>query len=212
MHQGTFGESNHLLKIIQAEASKSQFRIDETDRAVVEAEKLKGNIQISRNNQQIINETSRYLKAIRKMLVEYNAQKKQRSLSAIYSAIYSAKSIIPDTDNVQLKVTKEEAMLVNDRDELINMIEGSAFRATLSFFIRSVILRNTDYLQTQLLDEPLTTLSVESSAALSKYLTVLSNDMQIILTEQKNEIFSESEGVVYEFKKSEGITRVRRID
>jgi ABC-type molybdenum transport system ATPase subunit/photorepair protein PhrA len=192
------------------EADRCQFRIDETEKAKVLAKKLQEDIALSRSNQKILTDTQDYLKAIKKKLVNYNAKKKERSMSAIYSAIYSAKSIIPDTTPVELKIEREDAMLINDRGDDVNLVEGSAFRATLSFFVRGVILRNTDYMQTMILDEPLTTLSAESSAGLSAYLPILAKEMQIILIEQKNEIFSNADSIVYNFQKAEGRTRVRK--
>lgn len=213
MYSGSVSKSNSLLKVMFSEAEKCKFKIEETKKAEEQRSKLEQSIRIGRSNLSYVDETTAYLKGIRKKIVSYNDKKRERSMSAIYSAIYSAKNIIPDTSHVELKVDKGAAMLINDRGDLVNLIEGSAFRATLSFFIRSVILRNTEYIPFMLLDEPLTTLSEESSAALSTYLPILAQDMLIILIEQKESIFSNSTGdTTYLFQKAEGRTRARRVD
>ena len=158
-----------------------------------------------------IEKMSSVLKATNKILAGYVADKKKKSMKGIYSGIYSAQTIIPDTTTVKLHVDAREAFLINDEGDDVNLVEGSAFRATLSFFMRGIILKNTNYIPFMVLDEPLTTLSEESSAALSNFLPIIANDMQIILIEQKDAVFSNSDEIVYEFKKSEGETRVRRL-
>lgn len=212
MYTGSTGNNSMLLKMMSGEINSCQTKIDETERSIKESEALRVRLDLSNKNQKVVNDTITYLKDKTKKLIAYNAKRKERSMSSIYSGIYSAKNIIPDTTPVALSVERESAGLVNDKGDDVNLVEGSAFRATLSFFTRSIILRNTEYMQSLVLDEPLTTLSAESSAALSAYLPILSKEMQIVLIEQKNEIFTTTDEVVYIFAKSEGKTKVRRGD
>lgn len=210
MYEGTGSNSNSILKVIKSEIDKCRTKIDETNRSVKETEMYRKGLDEARNNQQILQHTILYAKGKKKQLVEYNAKKKEKSLAGIHSAIYSAKTIIPDTVPVTMHITREEASLVNSKGDDINLVEGSAFRATLSLFTRLVVLNNTDYLKYVILDEPLTTLSPDSSALFSKYLPILSKNMLIVLIEQKDEVFLDTEGIVYDFHKSENATQVRR--
>lgn len=187
------------------------YKITQTRENVESRKKHEKAVDDAIANQMIASTTMDNLKKQIKRVATYNAKKKEKSMASIYSAIYAAKTIIPDTQEAHLNVQAGEAWFANERGQMVNLREGSAFRAILSFLSRGTILDNTPYEPFMLLDEPLSTVSVENSAQFSAYLPALANNKAIILIEQKNEAFSAIDCPTYIFEKSEGYTRVRRL-
>jgi DNA repair ATPase RecN len=209
VRRGTAGTISTILKIITHEISQCDIKISETEKSKDQTEKYRKQIKEAQSNKEVLEGTIEYVKAMRKEVVKYNTKKKEKSLNGIYAAINSAKAIIPDIVPVRLSMIRESACIVNEKDDDINLVEGSGFRATLSLFARSQTLMNTDYIKTMVLDELLMPLSPETSARASKYLPILARKAQIILIEQKNEVFLDADITIYDFKKSEDCTKVR---
>lgn len=153
-----------------------------------------------------------HLKQVQSKLIKYNNKKKENSMSGIYSSIYTAKSIIPDTADLTMSYDKnmERLKIVNDKGVTIDNITGCGFKELVSLLIRIVTLRNSDYILTLFLDESLFGLSPDNSAKISKYLNILAKNVQLIMIEQKNEIFTDVEGPVYTFNQIEGVTYIEK--
>lgn len=197
---------------LEREMSEVSYRIRKTNESNKKKEEIEKSIKTHKDEIFLINSLSRELKEIITPLLEYNADKQTKALAGIHAGISSARSIITDSFRVRLHIDKEQATLVNEHDDEVNLTEGSAFRAMNAFFMRDIILSNTNYLQFDIADEPLTTLSGISSSELSNYLPLLARNKQKILIEQKDEVFvNANEQNVYKFKKSEGRTHIEKI-
>lgn len=204
-------EIDVLNKLIE----RCEYRIKRTEEDKERKVSLMYAIDEVKKSIAVADKVNEELKVLERDLIEYNAKKEEEALAGIYAGIYSAQSIIPESNNIKLRISKESANLVtDDEDELnINLMEGSALRAMLSFFNRDNILENSEYESFAIYDEPLATLSPESSASLSVLFNILGKRKQIILIEQKPEAFSSIENLVkYSFTKVEGKTLIKRVN
>lgn len=139
-------------------------------------------------------------------LQDYNAQKKKDSLLAINSALSVANFVVPSSmKGIRFKIEGKEAWLENERGMDADRLEGSGYKATVSTYLRNVVLRaNPALLQFMILDEPLAKLSPESSAVFSTYIPLLAENMQLVWIEHKKEVFASVENkVVYNFFKND---------
>ena len=145
-------------------------------------------------------------------ILEFLNEKKKQGNMAVNAALLSARNVIPDSmDGVRLEVSDEEAWLEVGDGMLVERMEGGGFRATLSLFMRKLALSSSpDTEQILIIDELLSKLSTESSAVISQYLPLLAQKSQIIIIEQKPEVYSQLNGVRYHFFLTEGETSVRK--
>ena len=80
-----------------------------------------------------------------------------------------------------------------------------------SAFLRAVVLgANPDNLQTLLLDEVFSLVSIPNSSTLSLYLNILTQDFQIISIEQKPQVYSNIDCVMYTFTKDNEFSEVSK--
>lgn len=145
---------------------------------------------------------------------EYLGEKKKSGNMAVNAALMSARNVVPDSmEGIHLVVDGDEAWLESADGMLMERMEGGGYRATVSLFMRKVALTANDgALQFLLLDELLAKLSPESSAIVSQYLPILAQDCQMILIEQKAEVYSQINCKRYHFFLAEGETIVREED
>lgn len=201
-----------LIGQLETKMADVSYKIRQTNESQSRKASIEANIKEKQTEIFVATKLNQELDRILKPLKDYNAEKQEKAISGIHAGIASVRSIITDSFKVALEIDKETAMLVNEHEDEINLTEGSAFRAMNAFFMRDILLSNTNYLQFEILDEPLTTLSGPSSAEFSNYLPLLSRNKQKILIEQKDEAFVNTQGhTVYKFKKSEGRTRVEKL-
>lgn len=142
--------------------------------------------------------------------------KRQRTVrDAVYSGFYSVKNIIPNASKVDLDIGPDSVRLVtnvNGTPLSICKRDGSAYNSMLAFYSTVNLLRMSDFLNFMLMDEALSVVSANKSEEFSKYLPFLAKGMQMILIEQKDEIFVQSGDIVeYNFKKVDNVTQIRRI-
>lgn len=150
-------------------------------------------------------------KELLKRITEYLNEKKSKGLQAVYSAIYSARNIIPNTSDIELVIDKETAYFANIKGFNVDSVEGSAFRAIISLFTRDRFLKAMPQrIQTVLLDEALATLDQENSAKVSKYVELIAEKSPIIMIEQKDAVFETVKHTCYSFRNTEGVTTVRK--
>lgn len=201
-----------ILKELENVEYVSGYRAKLTRENMEKHKQLEAKIKKNETNKAIVSTTLLNVSEQLKLVDEYNAKKRDKSMSSIYAAVYTARSIIPETENIKLMLKPGRAWFATEEGLCVNLTEGFGFKAILSLLSRSVILDNTNYLNFMLLDEPLTTVSTEKSAKLSKYLPVLAKNKQIILTEHKEEMFTSTDNcVTYLFSKEHGETVVRRL-
>lgn len=212
MYEGSMGKDTDTLDRLKQKISLCEIRISETEKRRRLKEKLEKEIADITLTYDLLDKGEKDLKKKRKDTLEYIGEKKAKASSAIEATFYATNSLIPSSSYTRLKIKNDQVSLVDEQNLPIELLEGSAHRATQSFFVRSAVLRNSKYMPFMLLDEPLATLGPESSASFSKYLPPLCKHMQIILIEQKPEIFADAEDVIeYNFKNSGGVTTVRRV-
>ena len=133
----------------------------------------------------------------------YIAERKKESMQNINNALRLAGEIIKDsTEGIYFKLDGDEAWLSTPDDLEVDDVEGGGYRQISSTFLRSVVLAaNANTLNTVLLDEIFSLVSPENSAALSLYLNVMCQDMQVISIEQKPQVYSNIDCLTYTFNK-----------
>lgn len=143
---------------------------------------------------------------------EYINARRVESMQNINNALRMAGEIVPDAEtNISIKLDGDEAWIVTPDERTAQNTEGGAFRHISSTFLKAVMLgSNPNYLRTIMLDEMFAQVNAENTAKLSLYLSVLSQDMQVICIEQKPEIKSNIDTLVYHFKKGEEYAEVTK--
>lgn len=164
------------------------------------------------HNITLCNAVMESLKPLIEDTLNYINARREESMQNINNAIRLACDIIPDADpGTHFELDGDEAWLATSDDLSIQNTEGGAFREISSTFIRSVVVSaNPGILRTMLLDEMFAHVSVENTQTLSMYLNIISQDMQIICIEQKPEIKSNIDTIVYTFKKGDKYTDVTK--
>ena len=145
-------------------------------------------------------------------LTEYLDERQDKSNAAILSAMQAAAYIVPSCDtSIVPKVEDGEAWFETTDGVEVSRLEGGGYRSILSALVRAVVVRSSpNHLQTLVLDELFSKVSVENSVTLSGYLPILAQDMQIISIEQKPEVFAKTAHVSYRFMLDGGRTKVMR--
>lgn len=168
-----------------------------------EIEKLQKNIGICNNVIDV-------LKPLLQDSTDYIAKRRKEAMQNINNALRLAGEIIQDsTEGIYFEVDGDEAWLSTPDGLEVDLVEGGGYRQISSTFIRSVVLgANDDTLNTMLLDEVFALVSPDNSAALSLYLNVICQDMQVISIEQKPQVYSNIDHQRYLFNKSGEYTDV----
>lgn len=143
---------------------------------------------------------------------KYINEKRIESMQNINNALRLAGEIIPDSaQGIHFKMDGEEAWLSTQDDLSVQNTEGGAFRQVSSSFVRATVLAsNPDFLQTMFLDEMFAHVSVENTSQLSYYLNILCQDRQVICIEQKPEIGSNIDTIIYTFAKGTDYAEVSK--
>ena len=142
----------------------------------------------------------------------YLGERSKRGNMAINAALLSARNVVPDAmSGVRMAIDGKEMWLENEDGMLVERMEGGGFRACCSLFCRKVALAsNPSTMQFLVLDELLAKLSPESSVTISQYLPIIAKDMQILIIEQKKEVYAQADCTRYNFFLAEGKTIVER--
>lgn len=142
----------------------------------------------------------------------YLAERKKEAMQNINNAIRMAGEIVQDAgDGVHFEIDGDEAWLATPDSLNVDTVEGGGFRHISSAFLRSVLLgSNPAFLNTMFLDEVFSTVSVNNSSALSLYLNVLFQNMQVISIEQKPQVYSNNDVIAYVFNKIGEYTQVTK--
>lgn len=142
----------------------------------------------------------------------YIAERRKNSMQSMNNALRMAGEIIQDsTEGIYFKIDGDEAWLATPDGLEADMVEGGGYRQISSTFIRSVVLGvNNGTLDTLLLDEIFALVSPENSAALSLYLNVICQDKQVISIEQKPQVYSNIDSVMYTFSKGTDYAEVHK--
>lgn len=145
---------------------------------------------------------------------DYINRRYKECMQSINNALRLAGEIIPDAGSgVHFETDGEDAWLATQDGLEVQMVEGGGFRQVSSAFLRSVVLgANPDNLQTLLLDEVFSLVSQTNSSTLSLYLNVLTQDFQIISIEQKPQVYSNIDCVMYTFTKDNEYSEVKRTE
>lgn len=207
-------ESRVIAKLERA-ISEAGYRIQRTQEDAVRKKELAVTVEATRYGIKLYQLAIDELERLEKDLTEYNNKKEEEALSGIYAGIYSAQSIIPDSGKIKMVMKAERARLVQETphglEVDVNLLEGSALRAMVSFFTRDVFVENSEFMDFLIYDEPLATLSGDSSSDLSRLFNVLGKRKQILLIEQKEEIFTNIENLkTYYLSKVEGRTIITK--
>lgn len=202
---------SEIVRQLKDEAARCDYRITETLNNQKKLERLNQGIDNYNANIQRCIDTVDGMKPVIETLQKYLADKAKDSLYNINRAIALASDVIPDSmKGVKFNMEADKAWLeVRGCD--VDGIEGSGYKGVTSMFIQATLVQqNPNILQTVLFDEPLSKVSPDNSTALSACLPYLCKDMQIILIEQKKEVYANFDHVEYKFFKDEDSTRVER--
>ena len=152
------------------------------------------------------------IKAIIEDLTDYLGERAKNGNMAINAALMSARNVVPDAMNgIRMAIEGKEMWLENEEGMLVERMEGGGFRAACSLFCRKVALSsNPDTMQLMILDELLAKLSSEASVTVSQYLPILARDMQLLIIEQKKEVYAQADCVRYNFFLADGHTVVEK--
>lgn len=186
--------------------AESEFKIKQTQDNTQKLAGINSSIELYKGLISDLDVTLATIKPWIADIQEFNAAKKHESLLAINSALSVASCVVPSSmKGIVFKIEGKEAWLENEDGMDVDRLEGSGYKGVVSIYLRNIILKaNTDLLQFMILDEPLSKLSVESSAILSSYIPLMAKDMQIIWIEHKKEVFQNVEDkVVYNFFKDD---------
>lgn len=139
--------------------------------------------------------------ALLEAITNYADERRRDSNTAVVTAMRAASYIVPSCDHTIIPRCEDGEAWFETQDGIdVSRLEGAGFRSILSVLMRSVVLRaNPQFLQTLVLDEIFSKLSVENSATLSTYLPILAQDMQVISIEQKPEVFANNSHTAYKF-------------
>ena len=200
-----------ILKTLRDEVSKSNYKIKETEENMKKCEKLRSSIKQYEEIVDICSIVLDSLKPLDNDLQKFINDKSTEGMMRVNQAIALASEVIPDCmKGAKFEFDKDKAWLsINGR--LADSAEGSGYKGTTSAFIQSAILKqNPQILQTLILDEPLAKVSTENSATVSAVLPHICQDLQVILIEQKKEVYANFKHITYRFFKDENGTRVER--
>lgn len=145
---------------------------------------------------------------------DYVTKRRRESMNNINNALRMAGEIIKDsTEGIHFEMKDDEAWLSTPDGLDVDMVEGGGYRQISSTFVRAVILEsNPCTLNTLLLDEIFSLVSPENSAALSLYLNVMCQNMQVISIEQKPQVYSNVDSITYLFSNNDDYAEVTRRD
>lgn len=192
------------------EISKCDLRIKQTEENTKKLSNMQGIRESSIASVKYCETVIESLKPCVKDIQEYITDKRKKSHSALNNALRVAAEIIPASmRGIKFEMEGDEAWLQAPNGAYVDRSEGSGYKGTTSVFLRSVVLSaNPDKLQTLFLDEPLAKLSDERTALLSTYLPKMVENQQVILIEQKKEIYANADCTLYGFFKSDGFTSI----
>lgn len=202
--------SRQLLQRAQLAA----FRIQQTKENQEKRDSLITRMNEMKNLILKLDKAMRIYTSILSTTKSYIDERREDSNTAVASAMRAAAYIVPACDGTLVpKCEGGEAWFETEDGIDVSRLEGSGFRSILSVMMRSVVLRSQPRcLQTLVLDEIFSKLSVENSATLSTYLPILAQDTQIISIEQKPEIFANNSHIAYKFYLDGDHTVVQRED
>lgn len=202
-----------IVKRLRAEAAKAELRIKTTEENLEKAKKLSDYMESCTES---INACKYVLERIDPLIADlqkYLTEKADTGKAAINHALAIAGDIIPDSmRGVQFQIEGDTAWLEVE-DMSVDNVEGSGYKGVASMFIQAEIVKQTpNILQTVIFDEPLAEVSVSNSMSVSACLPYMCDGLQIILIEQKPEVFVNFDHVVFNFFKDEDGVRLERGD
>lgn len=198
-----------MVQKLRDEAAKCEYRAKQTEENAKKVDVLNTRIAGLEDDIEICNNVMMHTQPVLDDILRYINEKSEQGQHRINQALSLAGDIIPDSmKGIQFKIENEKAWLeVNEMN--VDDVEGSGYKGAASMFIQASILQqNPQHLQTLILDEPLSKVSVENSASISACLPYICRDLQVILIEQKPEVYANFGYSWYKFFKDENGTRV----
>lgn len=204
---------SEIVNKLRAEAAKSELRIKTTEDNLAKAKKLSSYIESCEDSIRACNYVLKQIEPKMADLQKYLTDKADTGKAAINHAIAVAGDIIPDSmRGVQFQIEGDTAWL-EVSDMSVDSVEGSGYKGVASMFIQSEVVKQTpNILQTIIFDEPLAGVSVSNSVSVSACLPYMCEGLQVILIEQKPEVFVNFNHTVYNFFKDEDGVRLERGD
>ena len=151
------------------------------------------------------------VKKNKKILEACLTGKRTETLDELNDAIYAVSQIVRPSKPISVKLSPNKEMTLEyDDGYVVDLCEPSSWRAMCSVMMRYAVLTLSSYMQDLILDEPLAVLDDVSSAEFSIYLPVLANRCLIILMEQKDSVFSNTEVTTYKFTKIGEDTKIEK--
>lgn len=191
---------------------EARVRVSEQNKALRESYEEK--LRTTETNIRLTNESLDVMKPMLIDIQSYINARRKESMQNINNALRLSGEIIQDsTEGIYFQMDKDEAWLSTPDGLEVDMVEGGGYRQVSSTFIRSVVLAaNADKLHTLMLDEIFSLVSPENSAALSLYLNVMCQDMQVISIEQKPQVYSNIDNIQYKFDKDNEFAEVTKTE
>lgn len=182
------------------------------EQSLILREKYNQSAQRAEKNINLCNLVTDETKKMVNDIIDYLNTRKKESMQNINNALRVAKEIIPESaDGIHVEYDGNEAWIATQDGLTVQNTEGGGYRHTSSNFLRYVALTsNPDQLHTLFFDESFAAVSQDNTANLSLYLDTVCKNAQIISIEQKPQIYSNVDCVMYTFKKDVDYTSVTR--
>lgn len=201
-----------IVKSLRDESARCAYRISVSQENQRKLENFERTIDSCSSNVQRCSDVIEGIKPVLAATQDYITEKSKNGLLSINRALALAGDVIPDSiRGVQFKQESGKAWLeVDGRD--VDSMEGSGYKGASSMFIQAMLVKqNPNILQTIIFDEPLAKVSTDNSVAVSACLPYLCKDLQVILIEQKKEVYANFEHDEYKFFKDENGSRVEKV-
>ncbi len=201
-----------VIRQLKDEAARCDYRIRESVENEKKLERLNLTINSCTANVQRCEDTIEGVKPLLNSIQDYLTSKAKDGVFSINRALALASDVIPDSmRGIRFNIDGDKAWLeVSGCD--VDGIEGSGYKGASSMFIQSTLVKqNPEILQTIIFDEPLAKVSSDNSSAISACLPFLCQNLQIILIEQKKEVYANFDHTEFKFFKDENGTRVEKV-
>lgn len=199
---------NDLLKAISV--CEERIRVSrENESRFIEVSKSKGSAEELLG---MARTTANHMNKIYKNVKHFLENKKNNSKAVLEASIHSVSAIVKDSElqSCTIQHKNGKTKILNHRGININRVEGSGARATMGLLLRYTCIKALpNKIQIMLLDEALSTLSVDSSVNLREMISTLSTDIGIVGIEQHDVLYRGLASRRYRATKIQGVSVIK---
>ena len=135
MPYGWTDNSSTIVSNLIMLSSNCRARIEQTEANNKKKEQIKCNIDQYNAALEVLESSKNLLRATLKECEEFATEKKEKALASINLSIYRCSQIIQCSRPIHLEYEPGKALFTNDLGMDVNLLEGGALRAILSFLL-----------------------------------------------------------------------------